>query len=149
MSTAKKRGLGRGLEALERAQRLGGTLGPYALQAAIAACHARAVRAEDTDWERIVALYDGLVELTGSPVVELNRAVAVGMAFGPVAGLEIVDRLRDEPALASYHLLPTVRADLLLKLGRKDEARADLERAAFLAKNARERALLLARAKRV
>jgi RNA polymerase sigma factor (sigma-70 family) len=139
----------RGLAALARAERSGGASGPYTLQAAIAACHARARTAEETDWLRIVALYDGLVELTGSPVVELNRAVAVGMAFGPEAGLEIVDLLRDEPALAGYHLLPTVRADLLLKLGRKDEARAELERAAFLAKNARERALLLARAKSV
>jgi RNA polymerase sigma-70 factor, ECF subfamily len=137
----------RGLAALSRAESFGGASGPYTLQAAIAACHARARTAEETDWLRIVALYDGLVELTGSPVVELNRAVAVGMAFGPAAGLEIVERLRDEPALESYHLLPAVRADLLLKLGRRDEARADLERAAFLAKNARERALLLTRAK--
>jgi RNA polymerase sigma-70 factor, ECF subfamily len=139
----------RGLLALARAESFGGASGPYTLQAAIAACHARARTAEETDWLRIVALYDGLVELTGSPVVELNRAVAVSMAFGPLAGLEIVEQLRDEPALESYHLLPTVRADLLLKLGRREEARADLERAAFLAKNARERALLLARAKSV
>lgn len=139
----------RGLAALARAERLGGPSGPYTLQAAIAACHARARTPGETDWIRIVALYDGLVELTGSPVVELNRAVAVGMAFGPEAGLEIVDALRGEPALGSYHLLPAVRADLLVKLGRKDEARAELERAAFLAKNARERALLLARAKSV
>jgi RNA polymerase sigma-70 factor, ECF subfamily len=139
----------RGLAALARAESFGGASGPYTLQAAIAACHARARTPEETDWLRIVALYDGLVELTGSPVVELNRAVAVGMAFGPAAGLEIVEQLRDEPALASYHLLPAVRADLLLKLGRREEARADLERAAFLAKNARERALLLTRAKDV
>jgi RNA polymerase sigma-70 factor, ECF subfamily len=139
----------RGLTALARAEGLGGASGPYTLQAAIAACHARARTAEETDWLRIVALYDGLVELTGSPVVELNRAVAVGMAFGPAAGLEIVEGLRDEPALAGYHLLPTVRADFLLKLGRREEARADLERAAFLAKNVRERELLLARAKSV
>jgi RNA polymerase sigma-70 factor (ECF subfamily) len=139
----------RGLAALARAESFGGASGPYTLQAAIAACHARARAPEDTDWLRIVALYDGLVELTGSPVVELNRAVAVGMAFGPQAGLEIVEQLREEPALDSYHLLPAVRADLLLKLGRRQEARADLERAAFLAKNARERALLLSRAKDV
>jgi RNA polymerase sigma-70 factor, ECF subfamily len=139
----------RGLAALARAESFGGASGPYTLQAAIAACHARARAAEDTDWIRIVALYDGLVELTGSPVVELNRAVAVGMAFGPEAGLEIVDRLKTEPALAAYHLLPSVRADLLLKLGRKDEARADLERAAFLAKNERERSMLIARAKTI
>jgi RNA polymerase sigma-70 factor, ECF subfamily len=139
----------RGLAALARAESFGGASGPYTLQAAIAACHARARTPEETDWLRIVALYDGLVELTGSPIVELNRAVAVGMAFGPAAGLEIVERLREEPALDSYHLLPAVRADLLLKLGRRDEARADLERAAFLAKNARERALLLTRAKNV
>jgi RNA polymerase sigma-70 factor, ECF subfamily len=137
----------RGLAALARAESFGGASGPYTLQAAIAACHARARTAAETDWIRIVALYDGLVALTGSPVVELNRAVAVGMAFGPEAGLEIVEALGKEPALASYHLLPSVRADLLVKLGRKDEARADLERAAFLAKNARERTLLLARAK--
>jgi RNA polymerase sigma-70 factor, ECF subfamily len=139
----------RGLAALARAESFGGASGPYTLQAAIAACHARARTPEETDWLRIVALYDGLVELTGSPVVELNRAVAVGMAFGPAAGLEIVEQLRDEPALEGYHLLPAVRADLLLKLGRREEARADLERAAFLAKNARERALLLSRAKDV
>jgi RNA polymerase sigma factor (sigma-70 family) len=139
----------RGLAALARAESFGGASGPYTLQAAIAACHARARTAHETDWLRIVALYDGLVELTGSPVVELNRAVAVGMALGPEAGLEIVDGLCDEPALAGYHLLPAVRADLLLKLGRREEARADLERAAFLAKNTRERALLLARAKNV
>ncbi len=136
----------RGLVALARAERLGGVLGPYALQAAIAACHARARLPGDTDWARIVALYDALAELTPSPVVELNRAVAVGMAFGPAAALEIVDALRDEPALASYHLLPAVRADLLIKLGRRAEARGELERAAALTQNARERALLERRA---
>ena len=138
----------RGFAALERAERLQEPLGPYALQAAIAACHARARTAAETDWPRIVALYDGLVELTQSPVVELNRAVAVSMAFGPAAGLEIVDALGDEPALASYHLLPSVRGDLLLKLGRKEEAGREFERAASLAQNLRERELLLARARR-
>jgi RNA polymerase sigma factor (sigma-70 family) len=135
----------RGLAALERAQRSGGALGPYTLQAAISACHARARVAADTDWERIVALYDALVELTPSPVVELNRAVAVAMAFGPEAGLELVDALESEPALRDYHLLPTVRGDLLSKLGRYDEARTELERAASLATNRRERAALLDR----
>jgi RNA polymerase sigma factor (sigma-70 family) len=139
----------RGLDALARAEAIGGAFGPYTLQAAIAACHARARTPDETDWVGIVALYDGLVALTGSPVVELNRAVAVSMAFGPEAGLEIVDELRDEPALGSYHLLPSVRGDLLEKLGRRQEARAEFERAAFLAKNARERALLLGRAKSV
>jgi predicted RNA polymerase sigma factor len=138
----------RGLAALERAEALREPLGPYALQAAIAACHARAHTAAETDWPRIVALYDGLVELTQSPVVELNRAVAVSMAFGPAAGLEIVDGIADEPSLASYHLLPSVRGDLLEKLGRKDEARREFERAASIAQNARERELLLARARR-
>jgi len=138
--------IGRGLAALERAQQLGGALGPYALQAAIAACHARAVTAADTDWVRIVALYDALAQLSPSPVVELNRAVAVSMAFGPQAALERVDALREEPRLASYHLLPSVRGDLLFKLGREVEARAEFERAAALAGNGRERALLLARA---
>jgi len=137
----------RGLAALERAETLKQPLGPYTLQAAIAACHARARTAEQTDWVRIVALYDGLAELTQSPIVELNRAVAIAMAFGPEAGLELADQLKDEPALASYHLLPSVRGDLLQKLGRNDEARAEFERAAFLAKNTRERELLLARAK--
>jgi predicted RNA polymerase sigma factor len=137
----------RGLAALERAESLARPLGPYALQAAIVSCHARARTADETDWERMVALYDALVELTQSPIVELNRGVAVSMAFGPAAGLEIVDGLRDEPALESYHLLPSVRGDLLVKLGRKSEARAEFERAAFLSKNARERELLLARAK--
>jgi predicted RNA polymerase sigma factor len=121
-------------------------LGPYALQGAIAACHARAARAEDTDWPRIAALYDALAQVAPSPVIELNRAVAVGMAFGPAAGLELVDRLVREPALASYHLLPAVRGDLLARLGRRGEARIEFERAAALAKNDRERALLLGRA---
>jgi len=137
----------RGLAALARAEGLARPLGPYALQAAIAACHARARTATETDWPRIVALYDALVEVTGSPVVELNRAVAVSMAFGPAAGLELVDRLVDEPMLRSYHLLPSVRGDLLFKLGRTAEARAEFERAASLAHNTRERALLLARAR--
>jgi RNA polymerase sigma factor (sigma-70 family) len=136
----------RGLAALQRAEALGGTLGPYALQAAIAACHARARTAEATDWVRIAALYDALAQLLPSPVVELNRAVAVGMAFGPVAGLEIVDQLTSEPSLKTYHLLPSVRGDLLAKLDRRDEARAEFERAASLTRNARERALLLERA---
>jgi RNA polymerase sigma factor (sigma-70 family) len=135
--------IGRGLAALERAEALGGTSGPYVLQAAIAACHAHARAADETDWTRIVALYDALAQLMPSPVVELNRAVALGMAFGPAAGLEIVDRLRDDPALASYHLLPSVRGELLRQLGRFDEARAELARAAALTQNARERALLL------
>ncbi|MGD0679634.1 MAG: RNA polymerase sigma factor [Polyangiaceae bacterium] len=138
--------LHRGLAALIRAEALKQPLGPYALQAAIAGCHARARTAAETDWAAIVALYDALAELTQSPVVDLNRAVAVSMAFGPAAGLELVDELVNEPALASYHLLPTVRADLLVKLGRLDEARRELERAAALAQNARERSLLLARA---
>ncbi len=138
--------VGRGLAALERAYATSGPIGPYSLQAGIAACHARARAAEDTDWERIVALYDGLAQLMPSPVVELNRAVAVGMAFGPQAALEIVDRLREEPALDSYHLLPSVRADLLEKLGRVDEARAEFERAALLTPNSRQRAALLERA---
>ena len=136
----------RGLAALERAERLGGALGPYALQAAIAACHARARTPEETEWTRITALYDALAQLTQSPVVEVNRAVAYTMAFGPAAGLEIVDALTAEPALASYHLLPTVRGDFLAKLGRWDEARAEFERAASLTRNARERDLLRARA---
>jgi RNA polymerase sigma factor (sigma-70 family) len=136
----------RGLDALARARALRGAGGPYFLQAAIAACHARALTAEATDWQTIVALYGALQALTESPVVELNRAVAVGMADGPAAGLAIVDRLAADPALQGYHLLPSVRADLLDKLGRYDEARAELERAAALTKNLRERALLLARA---
>lgn len=138
--------IGRGLAALARAEKVAGSLGPYALQAAIAACHARALRPDDTDWHRIVALYDALAELTPSPVVELNRAVAVSMADGPAAGLEIVDELTSEPALRSYHLLPAVRGDLLFKLGRLTEARGDFERAAFLTQNTRERKLLLDRA---
>jgi RNA polymerase sigma-70 factor (ECF subfamily) len=136
----------RGLAALERAERLGGALGPYALQAAIAACHARAITPEETDWARIAALYQALAQIAPSPVVELNRAVAVSMARGPAAALEIVDRLTTEPALKSYHLLPTVRGDLLAKLDRRDEARVEFERAAALTRNARERDLLLARA---
>jgi predicted RNA polymerase sigma factor len=138
----------RGLAALERAERLGGALGPYALQAAIAACHARARVASETEWTRIAALYDALAQLTPSPVVELNRAVAVGMAFGPAAGLELVDGLTSEPALKAYHLLPAVRGDLLEKLGRLTEAREEFERAAQLAQNARDRELLLNRAAR-
>jgi RNA polymerase sigma-70 factor, ECF subfamily len=138
--------IGRGVAALKRAELLGAGLGPYALQAAIAACHARARAADETDWERIAALYDALARLTPSPVVELNRAVAVAMAFGPAAGLEVVDRLTAEPSLKTYHLLPSVRGDLLGKLGRKEEARAELERAANLTRNARERDLLLERA---
>ena len=136
----------RGLAALERAERLGGALGPYALQAAIAACHARARTPEATDWLRIAALYDALAELSPSPIVELNRAVAVSMAFGPAAGLELIDALASEPSLESYHLLWAVRGDLLAKLGRLDEARTQFERAASLTRNARERALLLERA---
>jgi RNA polymerase sigma factor (sigma-70 family) len=138
--------ISRGLAALERAKKLGGALGPYALQAAIAACHARARSAADTDWARIAALYDALAELMPSPVVELNRAVAVGMAFGPAAGLELVDALVSEPSLKAYHLLPSARGDLLEKLGRSDEARAEFERAASLTQNLRERDLLLERA---
>jgi RNA polymerase sigma factor (sigma-70 family) len=136
----------RGLAALERAEALGGGFGPYTLQAAIAACHARARSADDTDWERIAALYDALAALAPSPIVDLNRAVALAMAFGPEAGLELVDTLRDEPSLKAYHLLPSVRGDLLAKLGRADEARAEFKRAAELTYNARERELLLARA---
>ena len=136
----------RGLAALERAETLGGALGPYALQAAIAACHARARAPAETDWPRMAALYDALAQLAPSPVVELNRAVAVGMAFGPAAGLELVDALRADPSLKTYHLLPSVRGDLLAKLGRSDEARAEFEHAASLTQNARERELLLERA---
>jgi len=136
----------RGLAALERAESLAQTPGPYTLQAAIAACHARARVATDTDWVRIAALYAALVALVPSPVVELNRAVAVGMAFGPDVALPIVDALLDEPALASYHLLPSVRGDLLAKLGRSAEARAELTRAASLTRNERERRMLLAKA---
>ncbi len=136
----------RGLAALDRAEQLGGTLGPYALQAAIAACHARACTGEETDWNRIVAVYDALAGVMPSPVVELNRAVAVGMASGPSAGLKIADGLLAEPALAGYHLLPAVRGELLARLGRSEEARDEFERAASLAANARVRALLLERA---
>jgi RNA polymerase sigma-70 factor, ECF subfamily len=136
----------RGLDALARAEALGGAAGPYAMQAAIAACHARAKRGDETEWERIASLYDSLARLTPSPVVELNRAVAVSFARGPAAALEIVDALTSEPALERYHLLPSVRGDLLAKLGREDEARAELERAASLTRNARERDLLRARA---
>jgi RNA polymerase sigma factor (sigma-70 family) len=136
----------RGLTALRRAEDSGAALGPYALQAAIAACHARAASVEDTDWARIAALYEALAVLTPSPVVELNRAVAVSRAYGPEAGLALVTDLADVPALASYHLLPTVRGDLLEQLGRRDEARAEFERAASLTRNERERALLLDRA---
>jgi RNA polymerase sigma-70 factor (ECF subfamily) len=136
----------RGLAALERAEALGGMQGPYALQAAIAACHARAVTPEETDWARIAALYEELAQVTPSPVVELNRAVALAMAFGPAAGLKLVDALTSEPSLQNYHLLPSVRGYLLAKLGRSDEARAEYERAASLTQNTRERALLLERA---
>jgi RNA polymerase sigma factor (sigma-70 family) len=136
----------RGLVALKRAEALGGAQGPYALQAAIAACHARARTPEETDWARITALYGELAQLVPSPVVELNRAVALAMAFGPAAGLELVDTLTSEPSLKGYHLLPSVRGDLLAKLGRIGEARAEFERAASLTRNARERELLLERA---
>ena len=138
--------IGRGLAALQRAEGSGAALGPYALQAAIAACHARARTAEQTDWARIAALYEALAALRPSPVVELNRAVAVGMAYGPAAGLPLVDALTDVPALRGYHLLPSVRGDLLVKLGRPAEARAEFQRAAALTRNQREQALLLARA---
>ena len=136
----------RGLAALERAEALGGALGPYALQAAIAACHARARVAAETDWARIVALYDALAQLAPSPVVELNRAVAVSMAFGPTAALDIVAQLASDGRLAGYHLLPSVHGDLLQKLGRRAEARVEFERAAAMTRNARERSLLLERA---
>jgi RNA polymerase sigma factor (sigma-70 family) len=136
----------RGLAALERAEKLGGALGSYGLQAAIAACHARARTPAETDWARIVALYDALARLTPSPVVDLNRAVAVAMAFGPAAGLDLVDALTSEPSLEAYHLLPSVRGDLLAKVGRFDEAREEFERAASLTRNERERRLLLERA---
>lgn len=138
--------IGRGFAALERAAQLGGAFGPYGLQASIGACHARARTAGETDWERIAALYDALVQLTPSPVVELNRAVAVSMAFGPAAGLELVDALTSETALANYYLLPAVRGDLLAKLGRFDEAREEFVRASSLTRNAREREVLLQRA---
>ena len=140
--------INRGLKALERAEASGGSLGPYALQGAIAACHGRARTAEETDWVRIAALYDALVELVPSPVVALNRAVAAGMAFGPAEGLALTDELVAEPSLKSYHLLPSVRGDLLFKLGRLSEARSEFERAAALTRNARERTLLIERAAR-
>jgi RNA polymerase sigma factor (sigma-70 family) len=136
----------RGFAALERAERLGGARGPYALQAAIAACHARAATPEATDWGRIAALYEALGQVMPSPIVELNRAVAVSMAHGPQAGLEIIDALQNEKALQHYHLLPSVRGDLLLKVGRFDEARRELERAASITRNTRERELLRQRA---
>ncbi len=137
----------RGLAALDRAAKLGGARGPYALQAAIAACHARAITPQQTDWSQIAQLYAALAQLSPSPVVELNRAVAVAMAFGPQAGLELVDLLTSEPSLTSYHLLPSVRGDFLAKLGRLEEARAEFERAASLTRNTRERELLLDRAR--
>jgi len=137
----------RGLYALQRAEALGGALGPYALQAAIAACHARARTAAETHWERITALYDALARLMPSPIVKLNRAVALAMAFGPAAGLELIDRLASEPSLKAYHLLPSVRGDFLFKLGRFIEAQAEFERGAALTQNARERELLLNRAR--
>jgi predicted RNA polymerase sigma factor len=136
----------RGLTALARAESLTGALGPYALQAGIAACHARARTADQTDWPRIAALYDALSQVAPSPVVELNRAVAMAMAFGPAMGLEIVEDLRGEPALEGYHLLPAVRGDLLSRLGRLAEASAEFERAAALTRNTREREVLLERA---
>jgi RNA polymerase sigma factor (sigma-70 family) len=136
----------RGLAALERSRRLGRTLGPYSLQAAISACHAQAPTAAETDWTRIAALYEALSRVTPSPIVELNRAVAISMAFGPAFGLQIVDELNAEPSLKGYHLLPSVRGDLLAKLGRYDEARTQFERAASMTRNERERALLLNRA---
>jgi predicted RNA polymerase sigma factor len=139
--------IGRGLAALARAEALGGERGRYALQAAIAACHARARTPEETDWRRIVSLYEALLEVVPSPIVDLNRAVAVSMASGPAAGLAILDRLASEPVLDGYHLLPSVRGDLLEKLGRLEEARAEYERAASLTRNARERELLLKRAR--
>ena len=138
----------RGLAALDRAQALDGTLGPYALQAAIAACHARARTADETDWPRIASLYDALAQVMPSPVVALNRAVAVAMAFGPAAGLALVDAIKDEPQLANYHLLPSVRGDLLAKLGRGDEARGEFARAAALTRNVKEKEMLLERARK-
>jgi predicted RNA polymerase sigma factor len=137
----------RGLAALARAEVLGGAPGPYLLQAELAACHARARTPEETDWPRIVSLYESLSRVAPSPIVDLNRAVAISMAFGPAAGLELVDALTAERSLENYHLLPSVRGDLLKKLGRVDEARAEFERAASLTRNARERQLLLARAR--
>jgi predicted RNA polymerase sigma factor len=136
----------RGLAALEHAERLGGAYGPYALQAAIAACHGRALRKEDTDWERIAERYDVLAQVAGSPVVELNRAMAHAMAFGPEVGLRMIDALAGEPKLAGYYLRAAARGDLLERLGRRDEARREFERAAAETQNQRERALLLRRA---
>ena len=138
--------IGRGLAALDRAERLGGRRGAYALQAAIAACHARALTAGETDWDPIADLYQALSSLEPSPVVELNRAVAVSMARGPAAGLELVDAIKDDPALKNYHLVPSVRGDFLKKLGRIEEARLEFERAASMTRNERERDLLLSRA---
>lgn len=139
----------RGMAALQRAQAQQAPLGPYALQAALAACHARARHPDDTDWPQIVAWYDALIQVAPSPIVELNRAVAVGMAVGPQAGLALADALTTEPALANYHLLPSVRADFLERLGRRAEARAEFQRAADLTRNAREKAFLLARARKL
>lgn len=135
----------RGLTALERSKKLGRPLGPYSLQAAISACHAQAPSAKETDWIRIAALYEALARVTPSPIVELNRAVAVSMAFGPSIGLEIIDELCAESSLKGYHLLPSVRGDLLMKLGRMEEARIEFERAASMTRNERERELLLNR----
>jgi predicted RNA polymerase sigma factor len=139
--------ISRGLAALDRAEQLGGARGPYALQAAIAACHARAFRPQDTDWARITGLYATLAEVTPSPVIELNRAVAVSMAYGPQAGLDLLDSLAAEPSLHGYHLLPSVRGDLLMKLGRPGEARAEFERAAAMTGNRAERELTEERAR--
>jgi predicted RNA polymerase sigma factor len=139
--------INRGLAALDRAEELGGARGPYVLQAAIAACHARAFRAQDTEWPRIVTLYTTLAEVMPSPIVELNRAVAVSMAYGPQAALDLVDQLAGEPSLRNYHLLPSVRGDLLLKLGRAAEAQAEFQRASELTRNARERELTAERAR--
>jgi len=136
----------RGRRALERAEELPGPLGPYGLQAAIAACHGRAIRAEETDWVRIAALYDALAQVSPSPIVDLNRAVALSMALGPEVGLELLEEIEDDPALSNYHLLPSVRGDLLEKLGRQEEAAAEFKRAAEMTENERERALLLKRA---
>jgi len=137
----------RGRRALQRAEELPGPLGPYGLQAAIAACHARAIRPEETDWIRIAALYDALAQIQPSPIVELNRAVALGMAFGPDAGLALLEEIKDEKALADNHLLPSVRGDLLEKADRNDEAAAEFKRAAEVTQNAQERDLLLRRAR--
>jgi predicted RNA polymerase sigma factor len=137
----------RGLAALQRAEELRGVLGPYALQAAIAACHARARTAAETNWEQIAALYEALAQLTPSPIVELNRAVAVAMAFGPAAGLELIEKLMSEPSLKAYHLLPSVRGDFLFKLRRYPEAEEEFHRAASLTQNSREREFLLGRAR--